>query len=279
MLASKVLLAILDELLSDPTPEALETLAALLTVVGPTFDGPGWAYHVAFNAIFEQVKKITLQSSTESRVRCLLKDVLDLRSAGWRDRKPKKIEGPTTLEGVALQKAREEGSPMVKRSQSEWDHVPSRSVRGPVAAPPPQPKPRAKFDRAGYRNEVEKTLRELRVSHDAQDAAARLAEVVPPQEEQPAELCDFLGNVAQEGSADVRKVGFEVVAALYLKGHWKSEIATGLKVFLSETCPDLKYDVPALSRILRDELHPGLASLVRRGLLSASKHDTLLKEI
>merc|ERR1711862_182315 len=101
MLASKVLLAILDELLSDPTPEALESLAALLTVVGPTFDGPGWAYHVALNAIFEQVKKLTQKSSTDSRAKCLLKDVLDFRAAGWKDRKPKKIEGPTTLEGVA----------------------------------------------------------------------------------------------------------------------------------------------------------------------------------
>jgi hypothetical protein len=38
MLASKVLIAISEELLSDPTSESLESLAALLTVTGPSFD-------------------------------------------------------------------------------------------------------------------------------------------------------------------------------------------------------------------------------------------------
>merc|ERR1719424_1507296 len=54
MLASKVMLSIMEELLQDPTPEALETLAAFLTVVGPTFDMQDWAYFATLNAIFKQ---------------------------------------------------------------------------------------------------------------------------------------------------------------------------------------------------------------------------------
>eukprot|EP00747_Dinoflagellata_sp_TGD_P060388 gnl/TRDRNA2_/TRDRNA2_152016_c0_seq1.p1 gnl/TRDRNA2_/TRDRNA2_152016_c0~~gnl/TRDRNA2_/TRDRNA2_152016_c0_seq1.p1 ORF type:complete len:674 (-),score=152.83 gnl/TRDRNA2_/TRDRNA2_152016_c0_seq1:167-1894(-) len=106
MLASKVLMALIEELLSDPTPEAVESLAALLTVVGPVFDKPDWPYHLALKASFERVKDLTKQKSIEPRARCLLKDVLDLRSAGWISHKAKTIEGPKTLAAVA-----EEASP------------------------------------------------------------------------------------------------------------------------------------------------------------------------
>merc|ERR1719409_2037310 len=91
MLASKVLVAVSEELLSDPTPEALESLAALLTVVGASFDRPDWTYHAALQAIFSQVSAIVKKNAVEPRVRCLLKDLLDLRAAGWCDRKPKKL--------------------------------------------------------------------------------------------------------------------------------------------------------------------------------------------
>lgn len=298
MLASKVLLAIMDELLSDPTPEALESLAALLTVVGPVFDGPAWSYHVALNAIFEQVKKIVKKSSTEPRVRCLMKDVLDLRAAGWKDRKPKKIDGPTTLDAVAHKQAQEEGAPTPQKSSAAsvaydgWEQVPMRASRAAVAplskvavpkekvkSSKSESRAKAKFDREDYHVEVGKTIQELRVSHDVKGATARLAEMVPPLDEQPTELCDLLGRIVEEGSAEVRKAGFEVVANLYIKGHWKSEIKAGLRVFMSETCADLKYDVPTLPNILKEELHPGLLRMVKRGLLSASKHDLLLQEI
>merc|ERR1719162_1578378 len=100
MLASKVMLAIIEELLAEPTPEALETLAALLTVVGADFDTPTFTHRVALNAIFAQVQGIVKKSKTPARVRCLLKDVLDLRASGWQDKRPKKMEKPTTIEEV-----------------------------------------------------------------------------------------------------------------------------------------------------------------------------------
>jgi hypothetical protein len=108
MLASKVLIAILDELLGDPTAEALETCAALLTVTGPAFDTAEWSHRAAFDTVFSRVKAIVDKKTCPPRVRCILQDVLDLRLQGWKDRKPKKIEGPKTLAAVADQKAREE---------------------------------------------------------------------------------------------------------------------------------------------------------------------------
>jgi hypothetical protein len=109
MLASKVMFAIIEEFFSDPTPEALESLAALLTAVGPTFDVPDWPHRPMLTGIFHEVQKLIKQPTLKSRVRCLLKDVLDLRANQWQDRKPKKMEGPSTLEEVALKAAAEEG--------------------------------------------------------------------------------------------------------------------------------------------------------------------------
>jgi hypothetical protein len=109
MLAGKVFLALVDELLANPTPEALETTAALLTAVGSTFDTPTWPFHVALDAVFCQVKDLSQQNSTPRRVRCLLADVLDLRAAGWKCSRPKQLDSPTTLAEVAQKKAQEEG--------------------------------------------------------------------------------------------------------------------------------------------------------------------------
>ncbi len=44
--------AIIEELLSDPTPEALESLASLLNVVGPSFDFPEWPHRLLLVAVF-----------------------------------------------------------------------------------------------------------------------------------------------------------------------------------------------------------------------------------
>mmetsp|Transcript_147129 Transcript_147129/g.274030 ORF Transcript_147129/g.274030 Transcript_147129/m.274030 type:complete len:788 (+) Transcript_147129:72-2435(+) len=101
MLAIKVMFAIIEELLSDSTSEALESLAALLTVVGPSFDHPEFPQQCLLSAIFDQVEARTKDPCLKNRVRCLLKDVLELRAMGWQDRKPKKMEGPSTLDEVA----------------------------------------------------------------------------------------------------------------------------------------------------------------------------------
>mmetsp|Transcript_99863 Transcript_99863/g.187857 ORF Transcript_99863/g.187857 Transcript_99863/m.187857 type:complete len:605 (+) Transcript_99863:81-1895(+) len=101
MLAVKVMLAIIEDFLDDPSSEALESLATLLTVVGPTFDQPESAHSVQFDSFFDRVEAIVTDGRVKNRVRCLLKDVLELRASGWQDGKPKKLEEPSTLEEVA----------------------------------------------------------------------------------------------------------------------------------------------------------------------------------
>jgi len=113
MLASKVLIAILEELMGDPTPEALESVALLLTVTGPTFDNSEWAHKKQLNAMFSQLKDMAQKQTCCPRARCLIKDLLDLRKNGWQTSRPVRQEAPTTLQGVA-EKAKEE-------EQAKWE--------------------------------------------------------------------------------------------------------------------------------------------------------------
>eukprot|EP00929_Paragymnodinium_shiwhaense_P074227 TRINITY_DN37969_c0_g1_i1.p1 TRINITY_DN37969_c0_g1~~TRINITY_DN37969_c0_g1_i1.p1 ORF type:complete len:543 (+),score=162.11 TRINITY_DN37969_c0_g1_i1:65-1693(+) len=109
MLASKVLMFILQELLAIPTPEALESAAALLTVAGPAFDTPEWSHYGSLKAAFMQIEELARDKSQPSRVRCLLKDVLELRASNWEDLKAaaRQKEGPKKLSDIALKAAAE----------------------------------------------------------------------------------------------------------------------------------------------------------------------------
>ena len=56
----------------------------MLTIAGPIFDLKDWTHYSTINAQFIQLEKIVKASTVAPRTRCLLKDVLDMRSKGWR---------------------------------------------------------------------------------------------------------------------------------------------------------------------------------------------------
>lgn len=338
MLASKVMLAIMEELLQDPTPEALESLAALLMVVGPTFDTPDWPYRVMLNAIFAQISNLTKDPSVNSRVRCLLKDVIEIRNLAWQDKRPKQVEGPKKLDEVAAELAEEDGKSPVAHKWESLRQVSSapasycwEQVEGPriaqlaadIASRKPTPKASTKpqdafqklsqkarnlssvaqtqdkpwaakskapeqearaaqvaqFDRDACRAEVSLALAELRVSHDVPEAATRIVQIAVPPSEQPGVLRHLLSSLMEESSTGTREVGFKLITCLFTDGHWDaSSLAAGLSTFCSDTCADLKLDVPALPKILRDELHPALSPLVAAKLLDAEQQNQLLSD-
>jgi len=143
MLASKVFIAILEELLQSNSDESLESVAALLSVAAPLFDYKDWPYYVALNGIFSQVRSLIGKSSCTARSRCLLKNVLDLRADGWKDKR--KTEAPTTLSEVSKQAEKEAGGGASKASGGRaeratagekaaaggdgWEEVPSKARR------------------------------------------------------------------------------------------------------------------------------------------------------
>jgi len=85
MLSSRLFVECADALLASrkSCPEALEALAALLTVAGGKFDRPDWRCHARLEAVFSAVSHVAQDKGVAPRLRFLLTDVLDRRRAGW----------------------------------------------------------------------------------------------------------------------------------------------------------------------------------------------------
>lgn len=83
LLAGKVLLAVSEELLSVGDGAAIEAAATLLKVAGPSFDRKSWVFVPRLHAIFSMLRCLSKDKAIPMRVRCILKDLLELRDAGW----------------------------------------------------------------------------------------------------------------------------------------------------------------------------------------------------
>jgi len=105
-------------------PDALESLAALLMVAGKQFDNSNWQFHPRLLNVFATMKKLSKDKSTPSRVRFLLRDVLDVREAGWSNCTYK---AATTTAPMRLEEVRETASHEVKymslEEQIETDNL------------------------------------------------------------------------------------------------------------------------------------------------------------
>jgi len=132
MLSPRVLLSCANELLKDPAaPDALESLAALLTAVGPTFDDEEWSNHGLLCSVFDRVKALTKDKQVAPRLRFLLSDVLDLRATKWANMKKvtAKQSGPMKLEEVQKQVEKEEKAKEEAQKQKNASPKGKKSVK------------------------------------------------------------------------------------------------------------------------------------------------------
>merc|ERR1712224_416067 len=83
LLAGKILLAVSEELLSIGDSSSIEAAATLLTVAGPAFDRKSWVFLPRLHAIFTMLRCMSKDKAIPMRVRCILKDLIDLRETGW----------------------------------------------------------------------------------------------------------------------------------------------------------------------------------------------------
>lgn len=124
IVTSKLLVECSEELLRcrDSCPEALESLAALLTVAGKQFDTKSWQYYPRLLEVFSCMRKLSKDKKTSARVRFLLRDVLDVRDAGWSNCTYKQTltTAPMKLEEVR-ESAANEGKYMSLEDQIETD--------------------------------------------------------------------------------------------------------------------------------------------------------------
>jgi len=250
MLATKVMFTICFELLGAPTGEALESLAALLTVVGPEFDRKAWSGRASMTGIFYEIDAIIKGKQCDARARCLLQDVVELRAGGWQARVVKRAEGPMKLDEVAQRAG-------------------ARLPEAPRA-------PEAPFDRALFRAAVRGLAEE-----GFEAVAERLAELPPPPAgQQPGEVSFVLREVAREPDASVRRAGFAVVTRFFYKGQagtgacWEAAaLAEGIRKFSVRR--SLLEEVPALPEIVKRELLPALKPLKVGGIVSKASLEHL----
>jgi len=85
MLSPKIIFHCTDELLSIGTEESLETLCCFLDTIGTTFDSSDWQGRPRLEEVFTRVELLVEDTRQSSRIRCLLKDLLDKRRSSWRD--------------------------------------------------------------------------------------------------------------------------------------------------------------------------------------------------
>jgi len=158
----------MEELLENRSEETLETLCVFLSTIGPEFDNKDWKSIEKLNATFKKVGKLANDNTIDTRIRCLLKDVLDLRAAGYREHRPsKEPDGPQKMSDVKQQWAKDMAaldsskhgvgkrvSPISTTGQDldEWETVGPSSRRGAKLAGGPAPSaatPSARFQGNG----------------------------------------------------------------------------------------------------------------------------------
>eukprot|EP00928_Gymnodinium_smaydae_P056023 TRINITY_DN39470_c0_g1_i1.p1 TRINITY_DN39470_c0_g1~~TRINITY_DN39470_c0_g1_i1.p1 ORF type:complete len:841 (+),score=159.60 TRINITY_DN39470_c0_g1_i1:118-2523(+) len=110
--------------------ENIELAIALLTVIGPVFDTSAWIHYDELRSMFWSIHGLCFDPAISPRVRCLLRDLLDLRDAGWVDTKrATKKECPKRLEDVRWEAAAEKNGG-------------GNSSAGNISTPRPSPTPR-----------------------------------------------------------------------------------------------------------------------------------------
>jgi len=129
MLSSSLFVDLGSELLQSRTEcaEALECLAALTMVAGPKFDSADWQHHSRLEAMLSEIEKLTKDKSTPPRVRFLLRDVLDVRGAGWCTSANQAAlkAAPMKLDAVREKVAEEHGVASPKRQKAPSFNSPS----------------------------------------------------------------------------------------------------------------------------------------------------------
>jgi len=113
------------------------------------------------------------------------------------------------------------------------------------------------------RKEVAEALAQLRTTQDVKEAMRCIKAIGVPASKQADEFCDMLGHMMKEPSKAIRKVFFDMVLSLFVEDIWsQSALTSGLENLLENVCPKLECEVPGLSGILWEELHPVIAPLV-----------------
>lgn len=208
MLSSRLLCDCTDQLLGshEACPEALESVAVLLRSACPTFDTPSWPFFDRLEQIFARVQELTVKKGVPSRIRFLLKDVLDLRKAGWRET-PSNSTAPraptAAAPGPSVAPREAGGSPAAKKPKGggQGGLVHSRGLADPSpTAPPRRPPPRSP------------PLSPQRVTKDEEEETAPSSPAQAQEPALPPKATEALPAAQEEKQEQPRQAPFSLVA-------------------------------------------------------------------
>lgn len=99
MLTERIMHECIKKLLGEffnPDEEDVEALCKLMSTIGRIIDHPKAKEHI--DAYFRRIEGLSNNMKLSSRLRFMLKDVIDLRQNGWQERR--KVEGPKKIDEV-----------------------------------------------------------------------------------------------------------------------------------------------------------------------------------
>jgi hypothetical protein len=261
MLDSKMLVECSEALISKRTacPEALESLSALMIVAAPTFDTAKWQYHEKLISVFGVIRKLTKDKSIVPRSRFLLRDVLDVREAGW----------PTSTKNhMVIYEGTQEGS---EQKASTKPDILDMSVVDLVPEVPEVTNsqiPSAAFDLKGFRRNLAAILNDLTSDRNVSGAVNRVRSAQVPVECQAEQFSDILTRIVEEKRGPPRRCAMAFAAGLAAaeqSAFDREQCLAGLVSFFRDVYPDLCSEVPRLPAIVRSELTPTFCSVFQKG--------------
>jgi hypothetical protein len=283
MLTSEMLVECADELLAkrDSCPEALESLAALLMVAAPAFDNTTWQHYLRLQDVFAAIRKVTKSKSTQPRVRFILRDVLDVRDAGWPN---------SNKNEVRLQMGQFNGC--VGDSGTEKDDaIDAKVTDGPNCCQEAKVKrdDTAKvgyedtsgsldqlnvslFDVVAFRRILASVLSDLVANQDVAAAVNRIRLQQVPVACQPDQLVDLLTRILEEKRGPHRRRAIAFATGLVASEQSPFEqgaFLKGLSMFFSDVYNDLCHEIPRLASMISTELVPVLMTVYSKSQISA----------
>lgn len=254
MLSSKLLVECAQELIGKRTTclEALESLAALMTVAAPTFDTAEWQHHDKLDACFTNMRKLAKDKTMAPRSRFLLRDVLDVREARW----------PTSTKNPAVIHAEQSGNDMLMDFKGASEVVaatPSSKCDDSGRGAP--------FDLKVFRRNLAAILTDLTSDRNVAEAVRRVRVQAVPKECQAEQFADILTRVVEEKRGPPRRCAMAFAAGIAAAEHSafdRDQCLAGLMSFFQDVYPDLCDEVPRLPAIIRSELTPTFCSVFPR---------------
>lgn len=302
---SKILLILLHELLESRfcCSDALECLATLLTIVGPVFDVADWSSQPELNDVFGDVQEFILDKAIPARTRFLLRDVIELRKAGWADKRAVTVQSAVPMKLDEVRRKATVTSAVVTKQEAKNVVVYERPKlklmrKGEAAQASPKasrdlqqaelakkvvpailvgklPNALAKpFDRASFHSELWSTLCQLSRDNDVGRATMRIDNQFVPVSDQAAEFVDLITRAVDEPRAKVRDVFFDLVASMAKNrqadgAFSQSSCLEGIESFFFEVFDDLCEEDPRVRAVVLDELMPRFRSTLPASQLAA----------